>query len=163
MGSSAMRVILLSVVDLLLLLLSKDFLSGHFKKFEISFRALKPRPAHHGGQAVRSPEFAPADSESLREQAAPALRGRRPRLQQALRARPVASASAATASSRKMTARNRLHPRGGAVWGGLYRCSKRPRKKCLVEQRRRARCLSPRFRQNRLPRLSHPLAANPSH
>jgi hypothetical protein len=28
-----------------LLLLSKDFLSGHFKKFEISFRALKPRPA----------------------------------------------------------------------------------------------------------------------
>ena len=62
----------MSVVDLLLLLLSKDFVSGHFKKFEISFRALKPRPAHHGGQAVRSPEFAPADSESLREQAAAA-------------------------------------------------------------------------------------------
>jgi len=33
-------------------------LFGHFKNFEISFRALKPRPAHHGGQAVRSPEFA---------------------------------------------------------------------------------------------------------
>ena len=29
-----------------------------FKKSEISFGALKPRPAHHGGQAVRSPEFA---------------------------------------------------------------------------------------------------------
>ena len=26
-------------------LLSKGFLSGHFKKLEISFRALKPRPA----------------------------------------------------------------------------------------------------------------------
>jgi hypothetical protein len=40
------------------LLLSQDFEAGHFKKNEISFRALKSPPAHHGGQAVRSPEFA---------------------------------------------------------------------------------------------------------
>jgi len=107
----------LSVVDLLLLLLSKDFVSGHFKKFEISFRALKPRPAHHGGQAVRSPEFAPETPNPFAS--------RQPRHSRSATAATAGAqdeasrnANAATASSRKMTARNRPYPAG---WRSLGR------------------------------------------
>src|SRR5437773_1502263 len=57
MGSSATRVILLSVFDLLGFFFLKIFCPDISKNL-IFFSGGETTPAHHGGQAVRSPEFA---------------------------------------------------------------------------------------------------------
>src|SRR5438094_6175370 len=57
MGSSATRVILLSVVDLLCFFFLKNFCPDISKNLNFLL-AGETTPAHHGGQAVRSPEFA---------------------------------------------------------------------------------------------------------